>query len=131
MLVGALHWTDPIAAVDPQAVALAYLRQFEARRALRAGQCCNPRAGWRVLTADGPVTARDAVIALGPWADAVTRGLGYDLPLAVKRGYHMHYRAAGRAVLNHPMLDTERGYSRRCAAASVSPRARSSRCATG
>jgi D-amino-acid dehydrogenase len=30
--------------------------------------------------------------------------------LAVKRGYHMHYRAAGRAVLNHPMLDTERGY---------------------
>ncbi|HEU0259180.1 MAG TPA: FAD-binding oxidoreductase, partial [Burkholderiales bacterium] len=29
---------------------------------------------------------------------------------AVKRGYHMHYRTAGRAVLNHPMLDTERGY---------------------
>ena len=35
---------------------------------------------------------------------------GYDLPLAVKRGYHMHYRAAGHARLNHPVLDTERGY---------------------
>jgi D-amino-acid dehydrogenase len=50
------------------------------------------------------------VIALGPWADVATRALGYDLPLAVKRGYHMHYRAAGEAKLNHPMLDTERGY---------------------
>jgi D-amino-acid dehydrogenase len=63
-----------------------------------------------VHTAEGTITARDAVVALGPWADAVTHRLGYDLPLAVKRGYHMHYRAAGGAVLNHPMLDTERGY---------------------
>src|SRR5687767_15504428 len=29
VLVGALHWTDPIAAVDPQAVALAYLQLFQ------------------------------------------------------------------------------------------------------
>ena len=50
------------------------------------------------------------MIALGPWADVLTRTLGYDLPLAVKRGYHMHYRAAGNAELNHPVLDTERGY---------------------
>jgi D-amino-acid dehydrogenase len=61
-------------------------------------------------TANGALAARDAVVALGPWADAVIRRLGYDLPLAVKRGYHMHYRAAGEAVLNHPILDTERGY---------------------
>jgi D-amino-acid dehydrogenase len=61
-------------------------------------------------TVDGPLTANAAVIALGPWADVATRALGYDLPLAVKRGYHMHYRAAGEAKLNHPMLDTERGY---------------------
>jgi len=50
------------------------------------------------------------VVALGPWADVVTRALGYDLPLAVKRGYHMHYRAAGQAHLNCPVLDTECGY---------------------
>ena len=49
-------------------------------------------------------------MALGPWADVLTRALGYDFPLAVKRGYHMHYRAAGEARLNHPVLDTERGY---------------------
>jgi D-amino-acid dehydrogenase len=36
--------------------------------------------------------------------------LGYDLPLAVKRGYHMHYHAAGSARLNHPVVDSEPGY---------------------
>jgi D-amino-acid dehydrogenase len=61
-------------------------------------------------TANGPLAAAEAVVALGPWADALTRPLGYDFPLAVKRGYHMHYRAAGEARLNHPVLDTERGY---------------------
>ena len=50
------------------------------------------------------------MIALGPWSDVLTQALGYDLPLAVKRGYHMHYRPAGEARLNHPVLDTERGY---------------------
>jgi pyruvate kinase len=50
------------------------------------------------------------VVALGPWADTVTRALGYDFPLAVKRGYHMHYRAAGEARLSTPLLDAERGY---------------------
>jgi D-amino-acid dehydrogenase len=65
---------------------------------------------WSVRTVEGPLQAGSAVVALGPWADVVTRALGYDLPLAVKRGYHMHYRAAGAARLNHPVLDTERGY---------------------
>jgi D-amino-acid dehydrogenase len=66
--------------------------------------------GWRLRSAQGDVFAREAVVALGPWADVLTRALGYDLPLAVKRGYHMHYRPAGTAKLNYPMLDTERGY---------------------
>ena len=65
--------------------------------------------GWTVRTVEDLASARDVVIALGPWADGDAR-LGYDLPLAVKRGYHMHYRAAGSAVFNHPMLDQERGY---------------------
>ena len=111
VLVGALHYTDPIAATDPQAVALAYLGLFEKLGGrFVQGNAATLEPAWRVRTAEGNVEASDVVIALGPWADAVTRGLGYDLPLAVKRGYHMHYRSAGSAVLNHPMLDTERGY---------------------
>ena len=113
-LVGALHWIDPVSVIDPQALALAYLTLFESRggRFLQgnAASLNEQRDGWSLRTVDGPLQAGSVVVALGPWADVVTRPLGYDLPLAVKRGYHMHYRAAGQARLNHPVLDTERGY---------------------
>jgi D-amino-acid dehydrogenase len=114
VLAGALHYTDPISVDDPQGLAHVYLRHFErlegvfvqgnAQTLERDGQ------GWRLRTAQGPLTASDVVIALGPWSDVLTCALGYELPLAVKRGYHMHYRAAGEARLHHPLLDTERGY---------------------
>lgn len=113
-LAGALHWIDPVSVIDPQALALAYLTLFESRggRFLQgnAGSLREKRDGWSLRTVDGPLQAGCVVVALGPWADVVTRALGYDLPVAVKRGYHMHYRAAGKARLNHPVLDTERGY---------------------
>ena len=35
---------------------------------------------------------------------------GYWVPLGVKRGYHMHYKAKGNATLNRPVLDTDNGY---------------------
>ena len=114
VLAGALHWTDPISVQDPQGLALAYLKVFE-RLGGRfvQGNAASLEAegeGWRLRSAEGPLQAGGTVIALGPWADGLTRALGYDLPLAVKRGYHMHYRAAGGAKLNHPILDVERGY---------------------
>ena len=48
---------------------------------------------------------REAVIALGPWSDDVFRGLGYNMPLGIKRGYHLHLAPRGNAVLNLPVLD--------------------------
>jgi D-amino-acid dehydrogenase len=114
VLAGAIHWTQPVRVDDPHALAQAYLRRFEAlggefvqgnAATLHAGA-----EGWSLRTARGPLEAGGAVVALGPWSDVLTRALGYRLPLAVKRGYHMHYRAAGEAVLNHPILDVERGY---------------------
>jgi len=114
VLSGALHWIDPVSVVDPHALALAYLRLFEGRGGRfvqgNAVSLVEESRGWSLRTVEGPLQAESAVIALGPWSELVTRALGYDLPLAVKRGYHMHYRAAGEARLNHPVLDTERGY---------------------
>jgi D-amino-acid dehydrogenase len=112
--VGALHWTDPLSVDDPHGLALAYLAAFE-RLGGRfvQGNAASLEAdgdGWRIRSAQEPIRMDSAVVALGPWADVLTRALGYDLPLAVKRGYHMHYRPAGEARLNTPMLDTERGY---------------------
>jgi D-amino-acid dehydrogenase len=111
VLAGAIHWTDPLFVLDPHALVEAYLALFEKLGGrFVQGNAMSLEQGWRVQTVQGPVTARDAVVALGPWSDIATRALGYHLPLAVKRGYHMHYRAAGHAVLNTPLLDVERGY---------------------
>lgn len=114
VLVGAIHYTDPISVDDPHGLGLAYLRAFETLGGRfvqgNAASLTADGSDWGMRTVQGPLSAAAAVIALGPWADVATRALGYHLPLAVKRGYHMHYRAAGEAKLNYPMLDTERGY---------------------
>ncbi len=114
-LIGGLQWTDPVTVIDPLGLSKAYVALFEKL----GGQFAQGDAGtlsqngelWSVALANGgKAEARDAVVALGPWADVLTNRLGYRLPLAVKRGYHMHYKPLGNAVLNHPVLDTERGY---------------------
>lgn len=114
VLAGALHWTEPVRVDDPQALAQAYLARFQAL----GGEFVQGNAAtlegdgeaWKLRTVRGPLEAAGVVVALGPWSDVLTRALGYRLPLAVKRGYHMHYQAAGEARLNHPILDVERGY---------------------
>jgi D-amino-acid dehydrogenase len=114
-LIGGLHWTDPVTVIDPLGLSKAYLALFEklgGRFAQSdAGTLTQDGDRWSVMLADGTkALGMDAIVALGPWADVLTRQLGYHLPLAVKRGYHMHYKPLGNAVLNHPVLDTERGY---------------------
>lgn len=115
-LIGGLHWTDPVSVSDPHGLGIAYLDRFKALGGqFMLGDATTLAEGkdgsWTALGFDGTiVSASEAVVSLGPWSDLVTRNLGYRFPLAVKRGYHMHYRAAGNAVLNHPVLDSERGY---------------------
>jgi D-amino-acid dehydrogenase len=127
-LIGGLHFPEPVGVKDPHALTMAYVGLFERLGgAVAVGDAASLEAapgGWRVATQKGPVEARDAVAALGPWADVVLRPLGYDLPLGVKRGYHMHYRPAGNAVLNHTILDAETGYA-------LAPMARGVRLTTG
>jgi D-amino-acid dehydrogenase len=127
-LIGGLHWTDPASVTDPHALTLAYVHLFE-RLGGRfvtgdAATLASAGRGWRVATEAGPVDAEKAVVALGPWSEGVFRRLGYRIPFAVKRGYHMHYEPAGNAVLNHTVLDLERGYL-------LAPMARGIRLTTG
>lgn len=111
---GALLMTDPVSIGDPGALGKAYADLF----VQRGGKFITADArtlsqndnGWQVQTVNGPVTARDAVVALGPWGPDVLRPLGVRFPFGVKRGYHMHYRPRGNAVLNGPVLDVENGY---------------------
>jgi D-amino-acid dehydrogenase len=127
-LIGALHFTDPDSVSDPGALCVGYRAHFERLGGrFMIGDATTLEAdgaGWRVTTAEGVISASHAVVALGPWADLVTVKLGYRLPLAVKRGYHMHYRPQGNAVLNHPLLDIESGYF-------IAPMAKGVRLTTG
>jgi D-amino-acid dehydrogenase len=107
---GAVHFTSPAAVIDPGGLAKAYADLLVARGGKfvtgDARRLEQTATGWRI----GHIEARDVVVALGPWSDEIFRPLGYRIPLAVKRGYHMHYGAQGNAVLNHPLLDSDEGY---------------------
>ena len=113
-LVGALHWTAPASVIDPHGLVNAYAGLFERLGGRIASgdakSLVESTNSWRVATDIGTIEARAAVIALGPWSDTLTHSLGYRIPFAVKRGYHMHYGPAGNAVLNHPVLDAEAGF---------------------
>jgi D-amino-acid dehydrogenase len=113
-LVGGLHWIDPASVTDPHALTLAYAALFErlGGKVLTGDAATFEAAGrrWRVTTEAGTLEADEAVVALGPWSETVFRRFGYHIPFAVKRGYHMHYAPFGNAVLNHTILDLERGY---------------------
>ena len=47
---------------------------------------------------------------MGPWSDLVFKPLGYSIPLNVKRGYHLHLKARGNAVLHRCVLDADQGF---------------------
>ncbi|MFN3482373.1 NAD(P)/FAD-dependent oxidoreductase [Rhabdaerophilum calidifontis] len=114
VFAGAIHWKEPWSLADPEALTLAYAARFEALGGrVLAGDALSlveARDGWSVTTADGQASAPDCVVALGPWSADLLRPLGYSVPLGVKRGYHVHMRPQGNAVLNLPLLDTEYGY---------------------
>ncbi len=63
-----------------------------------------------MATLEGTITARDVVVAMGPWSDQIFAPLGYSIPLQVKRGYHLHLKPRGNTILNHPVLDSDLGY---------------------
>jgi D-amino-acid dehydrogenase len=110
----AVHWTGAVSVSNPLALTRAYAARYAALGGLSfAGDARTLHrngANWRVDTAAGALDAPNVVVALGPWLKEVLDPLGLKLPLAVKRGYHRHFRAKGNAALSRPVLDTDNGY---------------------
>ncbi len=111
---GATYFPTPGFVSDPGGLAKAYAALFGRKggRFLVGDARTLEQSGgrWRVAISEGTVTAREVVVAMGPWSDQIFGPLGYSIPLNVKRGYHLHLQARGNAVLNHPVLDSDLGY---------------------
>jgi D-amino-acid dehydrogenase len=114
-IVGAIHFRGSPTSSDPGLLTKAYADLFTRNggrfRKGDARRLAAEPSGWSIATDTGVIEARDVVVALGPWSDDVFRPLGYDIPLAVKRGYHMHYGVQGNATLAHPVRDADGGFS--------------------
>jgi D-amino-acid dehydrogenase len=110
----AVYWQHAASLTNPLAVTRAYAARFAQlggvviRGDARSLRCSDRH--WRIDTAEGPLDAVQAVVALGPFAPDVLDPLGIKLPLGIKRGYHRHYRGAGNATLTRPVVDAELGY---------------------
>ncbi len=110
----AVFWPRAASISNPLALTRAYANRFaalggvtvtgDARSLHRSGH------GWRVETDEGALDSANVVVALGPWAPDVLEPLGLKLPMAVKRGYHRHFRAEGNASLARPVVDAENGF---------------------
>jgi D-amino-acid dehydrogenase len=111
---GAVHWPAAASISNPLALTGAYAARFAALGgAVMTGDAHSLHhtgAAWQVDTREGPVDAKAVVLALGPWTPDVLSPLGLRLPLAVKRGYHRHFRVRGNASLTRPVVDADLGY---------------------
>ena len=111
-----VYWPEAASVTSPLGGHQGLCGAFRGARRTHAGRAT--RARWRasdhhgeVATDDGAIDAREtAVLALGPWTPDVLDPLGLKLPLAVKRGYHLHFRPRGNAGLTRPVVDAELGY---------------------
>ena len=110
---GLLH-TQTASVDSPSAVVQAYARMFAGSggeiRQSEVSAVAPEGEGWRVTLADGAITARHLVVALGPWSADLLRPLGYRVPLAFERGYHREYVASAAHPLHRPIHDAEGGF---------------------
>ncbi|MGQ7816268.1 NAD(P)/FAD-dependent oxidoreductase [Metapseudomonas furukawaii] len=125
---GGIHWHDPKTVLDPGALVRGYAELFVRRGGrLLTGDArglTRRSDAWCLSVGDLDLQAPQVVVALGPQSGDLFRQLGYRIPLAIKRGYHMHYAPVEGAGLDHSICDAQSGYV-------LAPMARGIRLTTG
>ena len=110
----AVFWPEAASVSNPLGVTRAYAARFATLRGVilsgDARSLHRTGSRWRVETDEGALDSTECVVTLGPWSSDLLATFGLRLPLAVKRGYHRHFRAQGNAGLVRPVLDAEVGY---------------------
>ena len=82
-------------------------------------------SGWQVRCENGLHQSENVVLAAGAWSAEIAGWLGYDIPMAWERGYHLHFesqtpdpdggdnqnKSFTKPNLSRPILDVEGGFS--------------------
>lgn len=110
-----VHWLESCSVSNPGAVVDAFWRGFirEGGNYIRgdAMGLARQRGSWQLACERCDAHAPHVVVALGAWSGDLLQMLGETYPLAVKRGYHMHYRPRTGASLSRPVVDVENGFA--------------------
>lgn len=65
-------------------------------------------SGWLVQARHQKIQCDHVLVAMGAWSKPLLEGMGYSVPLAIERGYHMHYHCD--APISRPVFDVNAGY---------------------
>lgn len=111
---GGIHWLDPKTVTDPSQLTKRYAQLF----VKLGGTLLNGDAqrlkqknnGWALQTDEQLLESDNVVVALGFNSPELLSRFGYKIPLAVKRGYHKHYRVEADHVLQQPICDHLAGF---------------------
>ena len=67
--------------------------------------------GWQVRgDHEASFHSDEVVLAAGAWSAEIAGWLGYDIPMAWERGYHLHFEAGDQPAVTRPILDVEGGF---------------------
>jgi D-amino-acid dehydrogenase len=126
--VGGVHWLDPKTVRDPGELVRGYADLFQRRGGTVVRGAANSlqatAQGWQVSAGDQLLQCEQAVIALGPQSGDLCKRFGYNIPLVIKRGYHLHFAPVEGHSLTHSICDSQGGYV-------LAPMARGIRLTTG
>lgn len=83
----------------------------QVRRAEAEALIPKPGGGWDIgVRGAESIGFENVVVTAGPWSAEVCKWLGYRVPMAWERGYHMHLEPPVDGNLRRPILDWEGGF---------------------
>ena len=116
IFVAGVLMEDTCSVSSPAALCDAYVALFlagggEVREAAVTGLERTADEKWRVSLDRAPdVVSGQAIIAAGPWSAEIASWLGYKIPMAWERGYHLHLKPGPGPALSRAVHDIDRGY---------------------